>query len=332
MEQLSNQSKKKNPSKTIGIATCVILTLSGLSFGIYGLIEANNKSSEISDLKIQIEDKDGKITTLETDKIKVSDDSQTITISDSDSAYAIRDLKTKTLRLLGARNGLSVGDYLDNTDSFMVYSLYIPTDQLLSNNLDETAKAYMTLETTILDKEKSCNYKFTENIKADIDSMLAGTAVSGATIGDQDIDCISYDVAASDHYSLWGESLPKLNYSTTQTSIVSDFGYGQKTNNYYYHVFGGRGGAGSSYSLGKITQVNRNQDLAYVDIKAGTLIDNPEETTLYTEISGKEAFKTLDTTKKPDLTEDDYNHLQSYRFTFKKNSDGIYSFSSVEKL
>ena len=91
MEQTMNQEAggmavvgaKKQKGMIIGMVALAILACGGISFGIFGMSEANKKASEISDLKVQIEDRDGKISTLETDEIKVSDDSQTITISDS---------------------------------------------------------------------------------------------------------------------------------------------------------------------------------------------------------------------------------------------------------
>ena len=40
----------------------------------------------------------------------------------------------------------------------------------------------------------------------------------------------------------------------------------------------------------------------------------------------------METEGRKELTAEDYEALQPYRFIFKKNSDGIYSFSTVEKL
>lgn len=78
-------SGKQSDGKGLKIATIVasVVAVCGIGFGVYGMIQSSQKDSQISDLKVQIEDSSGKITTLETDEIKVSDDSQTITISDS---------------------------------------------------------------------------------------------------------------------------------------------------------------------------------------------------------------------------------------------------------
>ncbi len=78
-------SGKQNSGKGLKIATAIasVVAVCGIGFGVYGMVQSSQKDNQISDLKVQIEDSNGKITTLETDEIKVSDDSQTITISDS---------------------------------------------------------------------------------------------------------------------------------------------------------------------------------------------------------------------------------------------------------
>lgn len=93
MEQTMNQdvstsmmtggAEKKGKGLVAGMVACAILAVGGIAFGAYGMIQNSQKDNQISDLKVQIEDSNGKITALETDEIKVSNDSQTITISDS---------------------------------------------------------------------------------------------------------------------------------------------------------------------------------------------------------------------------------------------------------
>lgn len=67
----------------IAMAIASVVAICGIGFGVYGMLQSSQKDNQISDLKVQVEDSNGKITTLETDEIKVSNDSQTITISDS---------------------------------------------------------------------------------------------------------------------------------------------------------------------------------------------------------------------------------------------------------
>lgn len=79
---VDNKQKDGNGLKIVTAIACIV-AVCGIGFGVYGMMQSLQKDSSISDLKVQIEDSNGKITTLETDEIKVSDDSQTITINDS---------------------------------------------------------------------------------------------------------------------------------------------------------------------------------------------------------------------------------------------------------
>ncbi len=73
---VENKQKSGNGLK-IATAIACIAAVCGIGFGIYGMIQSSQKDDQISDLKVQIEDSNGKVTTLETDEIKISDDSQT---------------------------------------------------------------------------------------------------------------------------------------------------------------------------------------------------------------------------------------------------------------
>ena len=81
-QQVAAKASSGNGLKITAIITS-ILAICGVGFGVYGMMQGMQKDSQISDLKIQIEGQDGKVTTLETDEIKISDDSQTITINDT---------------------------------------------------------------------------------------------------------------------------------------------------------------------------------------------------------------------------------------------------------
>lgn len=311
-------SDKQNGAKGWKIATVVasVVAICGIGFGIYGMMNVHN-NSQPSEMNKESRATSDEPTNQNLDK------------------YEIRDLSGKTLRLLGARNGLSIRDYYNNdTGNFVVFSDYMPTTQLVTNSLDETSKAYITLETTILDKEKYCSYQWTDGVKADIDTAL-GQQASNNSFGNADIDCISYDKANSDHYDLWGESMPKIN-GVSNTITNGDFAYGSNTDAYYYHIIGGRGGTCSSYVVGRIAQIDKSQDFAYADINAGAFdICAGSVGELYSDIERGELYKTIEQDNINwdglGLTEDDYKTLQPYRFIFKKNSDDIYSFSAIEK-
>ncbi len=310
---------KQKSGKGLKIATAIacIVAVCGIGFGVYGMLSAYNNSQPSE----------------EAEESEISSDKPT---DQSLDKYEIRDLNRKVLRLLGSRNGLSIHDYYNNdTGSFVVLSSYMPISQLITNTLDETSKVYLTLETTILDKEKYCSYQWTEGVKTDIDAAL-GQQASNISFGNANIDCISYDKANDDYYDLWGESLPKMN-GILNAITNGDFAYGSNSDTYYYHIIGGRGGTCSDYVVGRIAQIGKGQDSAYVDIDAGAFdICAGNAGKLYSDIERSELYKTIEQDNIDwdglGLTEDDYKSLQSYRFVFKKNSNDIYSFSAAEKL
>ena len=68
---------------------CVV-AICGIGFGVYGMIQSSQKDNQISDLKVQIEDSNGKVTTLETEKIETTDENgTTVTIADSAISYIV---------------------------------------------------------------------------------------------------------------------------------------------------------------------------------------------------------------------------------------------------
>ncbi|MBR2709553.1 hypothetical protein IKE72_00535 [Candidatus Saccharibacteria bacterium] len=74
---------KKNKGLVAGLVVCILLALGGIAFGVYGIMQSSQKDNQISDLKVQIEDKDGTIKTLEAEKIEAINESQTVEIIDS---------------------------------------------------------------------------------------------------------------------------------------------------------------------------------------------------------------------------------------------------------
>ena len=311
-EEKPEENKGGSGGLIAGILICIVLALGGIGFGVYGMFfnSANNGQSASSD------------------------DAS----NNSSNEYAIRDLRNKTFRLLGSRNGLSSQDYYDsNSNKFAIYADYMPTKEILSNELNDSLKTYIALETTILDKEKHCSYKWDGDVSADIDKALSGTYWSNTKFSETVFDCISYDVANDDYFDLWGENIQKLNAFSAGVKTYGDYAYGPNVDAFYYHIVGGRGGTSSSYIIGKVTQIEEKDGSASVEIKAGNyLISAGEPGKVYSDIERNKLYKTFEhdstTLAVSELSDSDYDSFQGYRFVFKKNSKGIYSFSSVEKL
>ena len=79
---VENKQKGGNGLK-IATAIACIVAVCGIGFGVYGMIQSLQKDSQISNLKAQIKEDDGTITTIETPEIEtVTNNGTTITITD----------------------------------------------------------------------------------------------------------------------------------------------------------------------------------------------------------------------------------------------------------
>ncbi len=89
MEQgAANMKTTEGNGRGLKIATIVACAVAvcGIGFGIYGMVQGSQKN--ISDLKVQIKEEDGTVTTIETPKIETSaENGTTVTIADSAVRY-----------------------------------------------------------------------------------------------------------------------------------------------------------------------------------------------------------------------------------------------------
>ena len=79
-------SSKQSNGKGLKIATAIasVVAVCGIGFGVYGMIQGSQKDNQISDLKVQIKEDDGTITTIETPEIETNtSDGTTVTITDT---------------------------------------------------------------------------------------------------------------------------------------------------------------------------------------------------------------------------------------------------------
>ena len=296
-----DDSHKKCKCKVWIILLCAV-AICGVAFGIYGMLFANQKSVGSED------DSEGSVDTV---------------ASNIAAAYESRDLREKTLRLLGKRNGF-LANYNPEEGTFTVLDDYMLIAKLLNNELTDEDKVYIMLETTNIDNNKTCS-PYNEKILADMRLVLGDFDIRPS----DDFDCISYKNASLDFYDLFGEDLPKVK------QLTQDYIYGENSENYYYHIMGGRGGTGYNAAIGKIRKIDTEGDTAVVEIAVGGLSGSPEGIKIRSSILGSEYFEEYGPdTEVEDITieEEKYEEFDQYRFVFKKNGDNIYSFEKVEQL
>ncbi|MBR6965389.1 hypothetical protein IKH83_03715 [Candidatus Saccharibacteria bacterium] len=85
---------KGGKGSAVGMVIFGILAIAGVGFGVYGML----KKPAAQDLKIQVKDSSGEITTIDASKIEKTDGGKTITITDSSVAgnIIIKDTDTHT--------------------------------------------------------------------------------------------------------------------------------------------------------------------------------------------------------------------------------------------
>ena len=155
---------KQNSGNGLKVATAIacVVAVCGVGFGVYGMIQSSQKDSQISDLKVQVENKDGTITELETDKIEMNNDTNKITITDdvivADNLHLIGNIYTKRRYYLG------ITDLEPDKDSREVETYLIDTTKLGSK--DGVSKYDIK---TVLDKIAD------EKVASLPDTLAAGT-------------------------------------------------------------------------------------------------------------------------------------------------------------
>lgn len=82
-----DDKQKSGNGLKIATAIACIAAVCGIGFGVYGMMQSSKEDNKISDLKVQIKEKDGTVTTIETPEINTTDNGETtVTITDSTKA------------------------------------------------------------------------------------------------------------------------------------------------------------------------------------------------------------------------------------------------------
>ncbi len=84
MPVIDSGNQKSGNGLKIATVIASVVAVCGIGFGIYGMVQSSQKDSQISDLKVQIREDDGTITTIETPEIEtMTNDGTTVTITDT---------------------------------------------------------------------------------------------------------------------------------------------------------------------------------------------------------------------------------------------------------
>ena len=149
-----------------------------------------------------------------------------------------------------------------------------------------------------------------------------------------------YAVYINDIKPLYKElfNLNDIDLTVGKTGV--DFGgatyfYNNQRNLYYMCVSGGSGGTSASPEtyIYDITEDNKNiyVYVAYGAIYLETVINGDDKLTYYTDYTLTNEY-TKEVKKENFINETNYQDFDKYKYTFTKNSDGTYTFSSISKI
>ena len=119
---VENKQKSGNGLKITTVIACIV-AVCGTGFGVYGMIQSSQKDGQISDLKVEVNDKSAKIDELETEisnldskKEEVVIDTETITTDPGITSQEPNNNSSETAAIL-------LGTMLDKNDSRTVFKV-----------------------------------------------------------------------------------------------------------------------------------------------------------------------------------------------------------------
>ncbi len=177
---LSNKQKSGKGLKVVTAIACVV-AICGVGFGVYGIMQSLQKDSQISNLKVQVENKDGTVTELKTDKIEINNNASTITVTD-DAAIA------DNLYLIGS-------------DEYTKRRYYLATANLDTNKDSREIEAYLIDMTKLGSKDGVKKYDLKtvlDKIANDKVASLPETLAAGTVNARPKSSCKSFKVTVFD--------------------------------------------------------------------------------------------------------------------------------------
>ena len=136
MEQTMNQDaaagmmtggmQKKNTGLIAGMVVCTVLAASGIAFGIYGMMQSSQKDNQISELKIEINDKTTKMEEFETIISKLNDEIEEAATSVETTTTTISDTTEQVTNNNNSDSKTAIillGAILDKNDNRTVFKV-----------------------------------------------------------------------------------------------------------------------------------------------------------------------------------------------------------------
>lgn len=133
MTPVADNKQKRDNGLKIATAIACVVAICGIGFGVYGLIENNNKTQEISNLKTQIENSNNAITTLKTEKTETADSSDTI---DAYKTFVEGMSKNFVNKTIAAVNGVRAFATITEDNKLEIHELNLVDNPIIQQDSD----------------------------------------------------------------------------------------------------------------------------------------------------------------------------------------------------
>ncbi len=346
-------TKKEGKGAMMGMALCAVLAVAGVGFGIYGLSKQSSKNADLNTLS----DKDFEAISVVSDLKEISTtqiaESQEIVVT---NPYILRDLNHKMAIL----HGLKDGEIATESSKYLATAIAYNDIDALYGDEEFTAsrKAAIVISSAIknLGQWKYGYGSVSEAIQTAANEVRSsGYGVADITPDElyNHLGYISYSQANQLYQDTFGETLQKESFSggcgRGYTYIAGADGFADSM---VLAGVGGCGGAGFPGFAVRKGDYKAKGDEIYIDVNviASALNDDMTGCNVYLGYVGYDETGHISTDKEvvdsftdvPNACSfsDDYltansslfDKADSYRFTFKKNSSGVYAFQKIEKL
>lgn len=290
---------------------CLLLAIGGISFGVWGVMQANQSNVSNADEPKTSDPAQGKNTDDAVEEKSISD------------AYLLQELDEKIAAL-----HFRSQDY-DSTENGSVIKIVAGTHSEFSLYTEGTFSSLEKLAATfgsLKNFERNLSYSELQIVAADFSDLLPSSNLETISI-----TAIDGDTVSAKYQDLFGESLNKE--AKKGEYHCPNYVYDENIDMYVdLSACGGTSDATAYYYKQKYTAAGDN---AYVYVRAAE--KSGDEKAVYRDIVGfnyaeNAGLKTDYDYETFELDSSNYQDFQEYRFVFKKSSTGTYYFEKVEKL
>lgn len=235
-------SKQQGNGLKIATAIASVIAVCGIGFGVYGMVQSSQKDNQISDLKVQIKNEDGTVTTIETPKIEATtSDGIVVTITDSITKM-VRTVVDEKKTFPWPANI----ERLDYEPETLINEVTIPeitidsqVAQSINNRINERYTIYLEDDQNYSKGPYDVKVGYDSIIRDDILYIIIRTIISSyRATGSSGYDVYYYDIKGDRELSVQDivskYQIPHTNATKVIPSVLDSFDVYYRDENYCY--------------------------------------------------------------------------------------------------